>query len=115
MDNNAWFRKNMLRVIPPLTSASHMLPLPAHCVWRFFKAFEIGWRWNARATRFDLCGSNDQTARCTTHCFLSASFFFFFSHLPQQLTGPTDHSYFDKYPPDDDSPPDELSGWDVDF
>lgn len=32
-----------------------------------------------------------------------------------QLTGPTDHSYFDKYPPDEDSPPDELSGWDMDF
>lgn len=32
-----------------------------------------------------------------------------------QLTGPTDHSYFDSYPPDEDSPPDELSGWDMDF
>lgn len=35
--------------------------------------------------------------------------------FPQQLTGPTDHSYFDSYPPDEDSPPDELSGWDMDF
>lgn len=35
--------------------------------------------------------------------------------IPQQLTGPTDHSYFDSYPPDEDSPPDELSGWDMDF
>lgn len=55
-----------------------MLPLPAHCVWRFFKAFEIGWQWNTRATRFDLWGSNDQIARCRTHYFLSASFFFLF-------------------------------------
>lgn len=38
--------------------------------------------------------------------------FFFF---PLQLTGPTDYSYFDNYPPDEDSPPDELSGWDMDF
>lgn len=39
----------------------------------------------------------------------------FFPLLFSQLTGPTDHSYFDSYPPDEDSPPDELSGWDVDF
>lgn len=32
-----------------------------------------------------------------------------------QLSGPTDHSYFDSYPPDEDCPPDELSGWDMDF
>ncbi|KAG2466394.1 KGP2 kinase, partial [Polypterus senegalus] len=32
-----------------------------------------------------------------------------------QLQGPTDHSYFDNYPPDEDIPPDELSGWDNDF
>ncbi|XP_003974704.1 cGMP-dependent protein kinase 2 isoform X1 [Takifugu rubripes] len=37
------------------------------------------------------------------------------SPLKRALTGPTDHSYFDSYPPDEDSPPDELSGWDVDF
>ncbi|XP_075903192.1 cGMP-dependent protein kinase 2 [Nelusetta ayraudi] len=37
------------------------------------------------------------------------------SPLKRALTGPTDHSYFDKYPPDEDSPPDELSGWDMDF
>uniref|UniRef100_A0A3Q4HFM4 cGMP-dependent protein kinase n=1 Tax=Neolamprologus brichardi TaxID=32507 RepID=A0A3Q4HFM4_NEOBR len=37
------------------------------------------------------------------------------SPLKRELTGPTDHSYFDSYPPDDDSPPDELSGWDMDF
>ena len=35
--------------------------------------------------------------------------------LFSQLTGPTDHSYFDSYPPDEDNPPDELSGWDMDF
>uniref|UniRef100_UPI0037E986F3 cGMP-dependent protein kinase 2 isoform X1 n=1 Tax=Semicossyphus pulcher TaxID=241346 RepID=UPI0037E986F3 len=37
------------------------------------------------------------------------------SPLRRELTGPTDHSYFDSYPPDEDSPPDELSGWDMDF
>ncbi|XP_059194111.1 cGMP-dependent protein kinase 2 isoform X2 [Centropristis striata] len=37
------------------------------------------------------------------------------SPLKRELTGPTDHSYFDSYPPDEDSPPDELSGWDMDF
>lgn len=37
------------------------------------------------------------------------------SFLSLQLSGPTDFSYFDNYPPDEDSPPDELSGWDVDF
>uniref|UniRef100_A0A8C2PAW7 cGMP-dependent protein kinase n=1 Tax=Capra hircus TaxID=9925 RepID=A0A8C2PAW7_CAPHI len=31
------------------------------------------------------------------------------------LSGPTDHSYFDKYPPERGVPPDELSGWDKDF
>ncbi|XP_068461011.1 cGMP-dependent protein kinase 2 [Clinocottus analis] len=37
------------------------------------------------------------------------------SPLKRDLTGPTDHGYFDSYPPDEDSPPDELSGWDTDF
>ncbi|XP_015229077.1 PREDICTED: cGMP-dependent protein kinase 2 isoform X1 [Cyprinodon variegatus] len=37
------------------------------------------------------------------------------SPLKRDLSGPTDHTYFDKYPPDEDSPPDELSGWDMDF
>ncbi|TNN71724.1 cGMP-dependent protein kinase 2 [Liparis tanakae] len=37
------------------------------------------------------------------------------SPLKRELTGPTDHSYFDSYPPDEESPPDEQSGWDVDF
>ncbi|XP_030000325.1 cGMP-dependent protein kinase 2 [Sphaeramia orbicularis] len=37
------------------------------------------------------------------------------SPLRRELSGPTDHSYFDSYPPDEDSPPDELSGWDMDF
>lgn len=32
-----------------------------------------------------------------------------------QLKGPNDHGYFDYYPPDEDTPPDELSGWDHDF
>ncbi|XP_008295500.1 cGMP-dependent protein kinase 2 isoform X3 [Stegastes partitus] len=37
------------------------------------------------------------------------------SPLKRELTGPTDNSYFDSYPPDEESPPDELSGWDMDF
>ncbi|KAM7415612.1 hypothetical protein PAMA_017912 [Pampus argenteus] len=37
------------------------------------------------------------------------------SPLKRELTGPADHSYFDSYPPDEDTPPDELSGWDMDF
>ncbi|XP_053559205.1 cGMP-dependent protein kinase 2 [Bombina bombina] len=37
------------------------------------------------------------------------------SPLKPQLEGPTDHRYFDSYPPDDEIPPDELSGWDQDF
>ncbi|KAK2838040.1 hypothetical protein Q5P01_015252 [Channa striata] len=37
------------------------------------------------------------------------------SPLEIELKGPTDHSYFDTYPPDEDSAPDELSGWDMDF
>ncbi|XP_031426573.1 cGMP-dependent protein kinase 2 [Clupea harengus] len=37
------------------------------------------------------------------------------SPLKRELTGTTDHSYFDTYPPDEDTPPDELSGWDMDF
>ncbi|XP_062307329.1 cGMP-dependent protein kinase 2 [Osmerus eperlanus] len=37
------------------------------------------------------------------------------SPLRRELRGPTDLSYFDTYPPDDDTPPDELSGWDMDF
>lgn len=68
-----------------------MLLLPAHYAWRFFKAFEIGWLWNARATRFDLWGSNNQTARCRIHYFLSASFlsfsFFFLFHYHNSLQG----------------------------
>ncbi|OWK60368.1 cGMP-dependent protein kinase 2 [Lonchura striata] len=32
-----------------------------------------------------------------------------------KLSGPTDYSYFDSYPPEVGSPPDELSGWDKDF
>lgn len=47
--------------------------------------------------------------------YLLICFSSLFFQFPQQLTGPTDHSYFDKYPPDEDSPPDELSGWDMDF
>ncbi|XP_072261401.1 cGMP-dependent protein kinase 2 [Pyxicephalus adspersus] len=37
------------------------------------------------------------------------------SPLKKELDGPTDHSYFDNYPPDDEIPPDEMSGWDQDF
>ncbi|XP_035495852.1 cGMP-dependent protein kinase 2 [Scophthalmus maximus] len=37
------------------------------------------------------------------------------SPLKRNVTGPTDHGYFDSYPPDEDNPPDELSGWDMDF
>ncbi|CAL8344290.1 unnamed protein product [Lota lota] len=37
------------------------------------------------------------------------------SPLRRELCGPSDHSYFDSYPPDDSSAPDELSGWDADF
>ncbi|MEE6460183.1 hypothetical protein FKM82_000878 [Ascaphus truei] len=37
------------------------------------------------------------------------------SPLKPELEGPTDHSYFDSYPPDEETPPDELSGWDQDF
>lgn len=37
------------------------------------------------------------------------------SPLRRELSGPTDHSYFDKYPPEKGVPPDELSGWDKDF
>ncbi|KAM7052782.1 cGMP-dependent protein kinase 2 [Acridotheres tristis] len=37
------------------------------------------------------------------------------SPLKRELSGPTDHSYFDSYPPEVGSPPDELSGWDKDF
>ncbi|XP_061047507.1 cGMP-dependent protein kinase 2 [Eubalaena glacialis] len=37
------------------------------------------------------------------------------SPLQRELSGPTDHSYFDKYPPEKGVPPDELSGWDKDF
>ncbi|XP_068166148.1 cGMP-dependent protein kinase 2 [Antennarius striatus] len=37
------------------------------------------------------------------------------SPLKRELKGPTDHSYFDCYPPDEDNPPEELSGWDIDF
>ncbi|NXO43235.1 KGP2 kinase, partial [Locustella ochotensis] len=37
------------------------------------------------------------------------------SPLKRELSGPTDYSYFDSYPPEVGSPPDELSGWDKDF
>nr|XP_019960646.1 PREDICTED: cGMP-dependent protein kinase 2 [Paralichthys olivaceus] len=37
------------------------------------------------------------------------------SPLRREVSGPTDHSYFDSYPADEDSPPEELSGWDMDF
>ncbi|NXB27769.1 KGP2 kinase, partial [Eulacestoma nigropectus] len=37
------------------------------------------------------------------------------SPLKRELSGPTDYSYFDSYPPEAGSPPDELSGWDKDF
>ncbi|KAM9329816.1 cGMP-dependent protein kinase 2 [Gastrophryne carolinensis] len=37
------------------------------------------------------------------------------SPLKQELDGPTDHRYFDSYAPDDEIPPDEMSGWDQDF
>lgn len=48
------------------------------------------------------------------------NYFNVFSHsltfvLCLQVKGPTDHSYFDNYPPDEEIPPDEMSGWDVDF
>ncbi|CAH6882835.1 Prkg2 [Phodopus roborovskii] len=37
------------------------------------------------------------------------------SPLRRELSGPIDHSYFDKYPPEKGVPPDEMSGWDKDF
>ncbi|XP_066510750.1 cGMP-dependent protein kinase 2-like [Hoplias malabaricus] len=37
------------------------------------------------------------------------------SPLKREVKGPTDHSHFDNYPPEDEIPPDELSGWDEDF
>ncbi|XP_053319211.1 cGMP-dependent protein kinase 2 [Spea bombifrons] len=37
------------------------------------------------------------------------------SPLKPKLEGPIDHSYFDNYPPDEEIPPDEMSGWDQDF
>ncbi|KAF1466991.1 cGMP-dependent protein kinase 2, partial [Megadyptes antipodes antipodes] len=37
------------------------------------------------------------------------------SPLKRELSGPTDYSYFDSYPPQEGIPPDELSGWDKDF
>uniref|UniRef100_A0AAY4DZD7 cGMP-dependent protein kinase n=1 Tax=Denticeps clupeoides TaxID=299321 RepID=A0AAY4DZD7_9TELE len=37
------------------------------------------------------------------------------SPLKRELNGPTDHTYFDTYPPDEEIPPDELTGWDMDF
>ncbi|XP_050751644.1 cGMP-dependent protein kinase 2 [Gymnogyps californianus] len=37
------------------------------------------------------------------------------SPLRRELSGPTDYSYFDSYPPEEGTPPDELSGWDKDF
>ena len=32
-----------------------------------------------------------------------------------QVKGPLDHSHFDMFPPEQEEPPDELSGWDKDF
>ncbi|KTG36437.1 hypothetical protein cypCar_00001268 [Cyprinus carpio] len=37
------------------------------------------------------------------------------SPLKREVKGPTDHSYFDSYPPEEEIPPDEMSGWDTDF
>ncbi|XP_066488175.1 cGMP-dependent protein kinase 2 isoform X4 [Tiliqua scincoides] len=37
------------------------------------------------------------------------------SPLKRELAGPMDYSYFDRYPPEQGVPPDELSGWDKDF
>ncbi|KAJ3583127.1 hypothetical protein NHX12_034424 [Muraenolepis orangiensis] len=37
------------------------------------------------------------------------------SPLRRELCGPSDHSYFDSYPPDLSGALDELSGWDADF
>ncbi|KAM8940241.1 cGMP-dependent protein kinase 2 isoform 1-T1 [Pelodytes ibericus] len=37
------------------------------------------------------------------------------SPLKPELSGPTDHSHFDNYPPDQEIPSDEMSGWDQDF
>ncbi|KAH0615794.1 hypothetical protein JD844_026306 [Phrynosoma platyrhinos] len=37
------------------------------------------------------------------------------SPLKRELSGPMDYSYFDRYPPEQGIPPDELSGWDKDF
>ncbi|KFV04747.1 cGMP-dependent protein kinase 2 [Pterocles gutturalis] len=37
------------------------------------------------------------------------------SPLKRELSGPTDYHYFDSYPPEEGTPPDELSGWDKDF
>ncbi|KAJ7415981.1 cGMP-dependent protein kinase 2 [Pitangus sulphuratus] len=37
------------------------------------------------------------------------------SPLKRELSGPMDYSYFDSYPPEEGTPPDELSGWDKDF
>uniref|UniRef100_A0AAR2JBM4 cGMP-dependent protein kinase n=1 Tax=Pygocentrus nattereri TaxID=42514 RepID=A0AAR2JBM4_PYGNA len=48
------------------------------------------------------------------HSLLSPPFIFS-QTKPFRVKGPTDHSYFDNYPPEDEIPPDELSGWDMDF
>ncbi|XP_069093541.1 cGMP-dependent protein kinase 2 [Pleurodeles waltl] len=37
------------------------------------------------------------------------------SPLKREFKGPTDHSYFDNYPAEEGTVPDELSGWDIDF
>ncbi|XP_053107198.1 cGMP-dependent protein kinase 2 isoform X2 [Hemicordylus capensis] len=37
------------------------------------------------------------------------------SPLKRELSGPMDYSHFDRYPPEQGVPPDELSGWDKDF
>jgi len=35
--------------------------------------------------------------------------------FPLQVKSATDVSNFDKYPEDDDEPPDDITGWDRDF
>ncbi|XP_031435291.1 cGMP-dependent protein kinase 2 [Clupea harengus] len=37
------------------------------------------------------------------------------SPLKREVKGPLDHSHFDMFPPEQEEPPDELSGWDKDF
>eukprot|EP00062_Callorhinchus_milii_P001560 gi/632936804/ref/XP_007896165.1/ PREDICTED: cGMP-dependent protein kinase 2-like [Callorhinchus milii] len=37
------------------------------------------------------------------------------SPLTKELKGPSDHSHFDSFSPENNEPPDEFSGWDIDF